>query len=69
MYLPSPVLTRTSQKSFQTPTLTLKFSKTPGVVDGGAPIYGQHTLSVLAEYNFSADEIEEMIKKGAVVAA
>ena len=49
--------------------LPIKFSKTPGVVDLGAPIYGQHTVSVLSEYNFGDDEIREMIEEGSVVAA
>ena len=48
--------------------LPIKFSETPGVIDSGAPVYGQHTLSVLAEYNFEDDEIRTMIKEGAIIA-
>ena len=49
--------------------LPVKFSKTPGEVATGAPIYGQHTREVLAEYGFGEEEIEGFIASGAVIAA
>ena len=49
--------------------LPVKFSKTPGKVARGAPLYGQHTREVLAEHGFGKDEIAALIEKGAVVAA
>ena len=49
--------------------LPVKFSKTPGKVAMGAPVYGQHTREVLAEYGYEEGEIDELIAKGAVVAA
>ncbi|NQV83661.1 MAG: CoA transferase [Rhodospirillales bacterium] len=47
----------------------VKFSKTPGRVATGAPVYGEHTRTVLAEYDYGEDEINELIADGAVVAA
>ena len=49
--------------------LPVKFSKTPGKVARGAPLYGQHTREVLAEHGFGKDEIAALIEKSAVVAA
>ncbi|MEK9723594.1 MAG: CoA transferase [Rhodospirillaceae bacterium] len=49
--------------------LPIKFSVTPGVIDAGAPVYGQHTRAVLAEYGYDAEAIEALIADGAVVAA
>jgi crotonobetainyl-CoA:carnitine CoA-transferase CaiB-like acyl-CoA transferase len=49
--------------------LPVKFSKTPGRVVSGAPVYGQHTREVLAEYGYDYGEIDKLIAKGAVVAA
>jgi len=49
--------------------LPVKFSKTPGKVAMGAPVYGQHTREVLAEYGYEEEKIDELIAKGAVVAA
>ena len=49
--------------------LPVKFSKTPGRVATGAPVYGQHTREVLAEYDYDDGEIDGLIAKGAVVAA
>jgi crotonobetainyl-CoA:carnitine CoA-transferase CaiB-like acyl-CoA transferase len=48
--------------------LPIKFSETPGRIARGAPIYGQHTRELLAEYGYGKDEIAALIKKGAVVA-
>ena len=49
--------------------LPVKFSETPGRVVSGAPVYGQHTREVLAEYGYDYGEIDKLIAKGAVVAA
>ena len=47
----------------------IKFSETPGTIDRGAPIYGQHTRSILAEFGFNEEQITDMILKEAVIAA
>jgi crotonobetainyl-CoA:carnitine CoA-transferase CaiB-like acyl-CoA transferase len=49
--------------------LPVKFSKTPGKVRTGAPLYGEHTQTVLSAYGFDADEIATLQKEGAVAAA
>ncbi len=49
--------------------LPVKFSKTPGGIATGAPVYGQHTREVLAEYGYDDKEIDDLIAKGAVAAA
>jgi crotonobetainyl-CoA:carnitine CoA-transferase CaiB-like acyl-CoA transferase len=49
--------------------LPVKFSKTPGRVATGAPVYGQHTREVLAEYEYVEEEISDLLASGAVVAA
>jgi crotonobetainyl-CoA:carnitine CoA-transferase CaiB-like acyl-CoA transferase len=53
----------------QTVGLPVKFSQTPGRVRTGAPIYGEHTRTVLAEHGFDEDEIAALEREGAVVAA
>ena len=47
----------------------IQFSETPGEVAQGAPVYGEHTREVLAEYGFGEDRIAELIASGAAVAA
>ncbi|CAA9341948.1 MAG: L-carnitine dehydratase/bile acid-inducible protein F [uncultured Microvirga sp.] len=49
--------------------LPVKFSRTPGKVRTGAPLYGEHTREILAEHGFSEDEIEGLEEEGAVVSA
>jgi crotonobetainyl-CoA:carnitine CoA-transferase CaiB-like acyl-CoA transferase len=49
--------------------LPIKLSASPGKVRRAAPVLGQHTREVLAEFGFSADEIEHLIASGAAVAA
>jgi crotonobetainyl-CoA:carnitine CoA-transferase CaiB-like acyl-CoA transferase len=49
--------------------LPVKFSKTPGGVRTGAPLYGEHTRAVLDELEFTADEIAAFEREGAVVSA
>ena len=47
----------------------VKFSATPGSITRGAPLLGEHTREVLAEYGYSEAEVEALIGDGAVVAA
>ena len=49
--------------------LPVKFSETPGGIAGGAPLYGQDTRAVLAEYDFTEAEIEALVAQRAVIAA
>jgi crotonobetainyl-CoA:carnitine CoA-transferase CaiB-like acyl-CoA transferase len=49
--------------------LPIKLSATPGRVTRAAPLLGQHTREVLAEYGFAAEEIEALVRTGAAVAA
>jgi len=44
----------------------LKFSDTPGGVRRGAPLFGQHSREVLAEFGFSGAEIDALFAEGAV---
>ena len=48
--------------------LPVKFSDTPGAVRTGAPVYGEHTREVLAEYGISETEVVGLLAEGAVVA-
>jgi crotonobetainyl-CoA:carnitine CoA-transferase CaiB-like acyl-CoA transferase len=49
--------------------LPIKLSATPGRVSRAAPLLGQHTREVLAEYGFKAAEVEALLEAGAAVAA
>jgi crotonobetainyl-CoA:carnitine CoA-transferase CaiB-like acyl-CoA transferase len=49
--------------------LPIKLSATPGRVSRAAPLLGQHTREVLAEYGFAGAEIEALVESGAAVAA
>jgi crotonobetainyl-CoA:carnitine CoA-transferase CaiB-like acyl-CoA transferase len=53
----------------QTLGLPVKFSETPGAVARAAPLYGEHTREVLAEYGYGEAEIDALIGEGAVAAA
>ena len=44
----------------------VKFSDTPVSVERGAPLLGEHTREVLDELGYSDDEIEALIRSGAV---
>ncbi|MFL6572608.1 MAG: CaiB/BaiF CoA transferase family protein [Burkholderiales bacterium] len=49
--------------------LPIKLSASPGKVTRPAPLLGQHTREVLAEFGFSSGEIEVLVRSGAAVAA
>jgi crotonobetainyl-CoA:carnitine CoA-transferase CaiB-like acyl-CoA transferase len=49
--------------------LPVKFSRTPGKVRGGAPVYGEHTRAVLREHGFDDAQIAALEEEGAVIAA
>jgi crotonobetainyl-CoA:carnitine CoA-transferase CaiB-like acyl-CoA transferase len=49
--------------------LPIKFSQTPGKVQTGAPLYGEHTAAVLTAHGFSADEITALRDEGAIATA
>jgi crotonobetainyl-CoA:carnitine CoA-transferase CaiB-like acyl-CoA transferase len=49
--------------------LPIKLSATPGKVHRPAPLLGQHTREVLAQYGFEMQEIEALIENGAAEAA
>jgi crotonobetainyl-CoA:carnitine CoA-transferase CaiB-like acyl-CoA transferase len=48
--------------------IPVKFSETPAHVAAGAPVYGQHTREVLAEYGYDEGEIDSLVSSGAVIA-
>lgn len=49
--------------------LPVKLSETPGGVQGPAPLFGQHTRTVLAEIGYGDEEIEAILRSGAAIAA
>ena len=49
--------------------LPVKLSRTPGKVTRPAPLLGQHTREVLAEFGFASSEIEGLIATGAAVSS
>ena len=49
--------------------LPVKFSDTPGKVQSGAPIYGQHTRDILLEYGYTEAEIQALLEEQAIVVA
>jgi crotonobetainyl-CoA:carnitine CoA-transferase CaiB-like acyl-CoA transferase len=50
----------------QTIGLPVKFSETPGAVDQAAPLLGQHSGEILAEHGYSKEDIDALIRQGAV---
>ncbi len=51
----------------QTIGLPVKFSETPGKVLHAAPLFGEHTRSVLAEHGFTPAEIDGLFAEGAAI--
>jgi crotonobetainyl-CoA:carnitine CoA-transferase CaiB-like acyl-CoA transferase len=49
--------------------LPIKLSATPGKVARAAPLLGEHTREVLAEFGFSPRDIQSLLASGAAVAA
>jgi len=47
----------------------VKFSATPTHVNRAAPVLGQHTREILAEYGFAGADIEKFIQEGDVIAS
>ena len=45
----------------------VKLSRTPASVRSAAPVLGQHTAKVLAEYGYSAEEIDQLAAAGAII--
>jgi crotonobetainyl-CoA:carnitine CoA-transferase CaiB-like acyl-CoA transferase len=48
--------------------LPVKFSRTPGKVRRGAPVYGEHTRAILRDHGFGEEEIAALEAEGAVIA-
>lgn len=51
----------------KTPGFPIRFSKTPSIVERGAPVVGQHSREILAEAGLSEADIEALLAAGAVV--
>lgn len=47
--------------------LPIRFSETPRQVTRPSPLLGEHTLEILQEYGFDADEIASLRKEGAIL--
>ena len=58
----------TTEGTVKTLGLPVKFSNTPGKVLHGAPLYGEHTRSILAEHGYDADQIDDLVNAGVVIA-
>jgi crotonobetainyl-CoA:carnitine CoA-transferase CaiB-like acyl-CoA transferase len=61
-----PEVTHPVAGRMQTLGLPVKFSDTPGGVQHAAPLLGEHTREVLAEFGFAPDAIEQLVQSGAV---
>lgn len=44
-------------------------SETPATIERHAPLVGEHSREVLSQYGFSTDDIDEMVRRGAVAQA
>jgi crotonobetainyl-CoA:carnitine CoA-transferase CaiB-like acyl-CoA transferase len=51
----------------KTPGFPIRFSKSPAAIGRGAPLVGQHTAEILAEYGFDAGQIAAFEAHGAIV--
>jgi crotonobetainyl-CoA:carnitine CoA-transferase CaiB-like acyl-CoA transferase len=50
----------------KTPGFPIRFSKTPSIVERGAPLAGQHTREILREAGYDAAEIAALERAGAI---
>ena len=66
MITETPHSTLGTVKTLGSPIL---FSETPSTITRGAPVLGEHTREVLAEYGYSDDEVDQLIADSAVNAA
>ena len=46
----------------------VKFSETPATIKSGAPRLGEDTAAVLAELGYSTEDVDRLIKEGAIIA-
>jgi len=53
----------------QTLGMPIKLSRTPGGPGRGAPQLGEHTREVLREHGFTSDEIDALLREGAIAEA
>jgi crotonobetainyl-CoA:carnitine CoA-transferase CaiB-like acyl-CoA transferase len=44
----------------------VKMSETPATIDRPAPMVGEHTAEILAEFGYGPDEIRALAEKGSV---
>ena len=49
--------------------LPVKFSATPGKVESGAPLLGQHSRDILREHGFPPERIERLVASATIVAS
>jgi crotonobetainyl-CoA:carnitine CoA-transferase CaiB-like acyl-CoA transferase len=56
----------TTEGKVKTLGLPVKFSKTPGKVVHGAPLYGEHTRDVLAELGYSIEQVKKLEGAGVI---
>jgi crotonobetainyl-CoA:carnitine CoA-transferase CaiB-like acyl-CoA transferase len=61
-----PVIEHPRAGAVQTVGLPVKFSSTPGEIVQPAPLYGQHSRSILAELGYAKSEIDTLIKESVV---
>lgn len=50
----------------KTPGFAIHFSKTPSIVERGAPLAGEHTREVLRQAGYGEEQIEHLINSGAI---
>ena len=50
----------------KTPGFPIRFSKTPSVVERGAPLVGEHSRELLAELGLEAEAIDRLVESGVV---
>ena len=53
--------------SVRTVGFPVKFSETPGSVRRGAPVLGEHTREVLGELGYTDEQVEDLVRSGAVL--